>query len=181
MKNLETENYLIRAPKIEDAEEIFKKWGKFNDETEYKNYKEHSSLIETKAIIKASISDTNLDLPFWHVETKDTKEIIGYIKMLTESEKDKKCEISFEFLEEWREIFIVKEILEKIIDYLFTEKVYEIIIVTFYDRSQESTEKLDQILSSVGMIKEARLRNRMINSKGEKIDKIIYSILKEDY
>ena len=42
------------------------------------------------------------------------------------------------------------------------------------------THYYTNILEGIGMKKEGVLRNRMINSKGEKIDKIIYSILKEE-
>ena len=61
------------------------------------------------------------------------------------------------------------------------EKIYETIVIKFYDRSKEDTECLSNILEKLGMQREGVLRNRMINNNGEKINKIIYSILKEEW
>ena len=32
MKELETERYILRRPKVEDAEQVYEKWGKDNEE-----------------------------------------------------------------------------------------------------------------------------------------------------
>ena len=42
-------------------------------------------------------------------------------------------------------------------------------------------EILHSILTKIGMIREGILRNRLINDKGKKIDRYIYSILKEEW
>ena len=46
---------------------------------------------------------------------------------------------------------------------------------------QMSTEVLNDVLTKVGMTREGILRNRLINDEGRKIDKHIYSILKEEW
>ena len=45
----------------------------------------------------------------------------------------------------------------------------------------EDIEILHSILTKIGMIREGILKNRLINDKGEKIDRYIYSILKEEW
>ena len=40
---------------------------------------------------------------------------------------------------------------------------------------------VQDVLTKVGMTREGILRNRLINDEGKKIDKYIYSILKEEW
>lgn len=181
-KELETQRYLLRIPKIEDAEEIYEKWG--NDEekvAEYKCHNTYQNVIQTKVLLRAVIAEAKEGMPLWFVESKESKEIIGYIKISEYSEKDKRAEVNFYFLENWRYDGSPKEVLSNVIKFLFTENVFETIVIKFYDRTKESTEMVSSLLEKLGMKREGVLRNRMINNNGKKINKIIYSILKEEW
>lgn len=181
-KELETKRYLLRIPKMEDAEEIYEKWGRDKDKmAEYKYHNIHKNIIETKGLLQAAINEAESGIPFWFIESKKNGEIIGYIKISEYSEKDKKAEVVFYFLEKWRKDDSPEEVLGEVIKFLFTEKTFETIVMEFYDRSKEDTECLSNILEKIGMKKEGILRNRMINNEGKKINKIIYSILKEEW
>lgn len=181
-RELETERYLLRIPKMEDAEEIYEKWGRDKEKiAEYKYHSVHKNIIETKGLLKSAITESESGIPLWFIESKKSGEIIGYIKISTYSEKDKKAEIMFYFLEGWRKDGSPEEVLGKVIEFLFIEKTFETIVIKFYDRSKEDTELLSSILEKIGMKREGVLRNRMINNNGEKINKIIYSILKEEW
>lgn len=181
-KELETQRYLLRIPKIEDAEEIYEKWGSDKEKmAEYKYHNVHKNIIETRGLLKAEISEAEKGIPVWLIEAKENKEIIGYTKVVEYSEKDKKAQVEFYFLENWRRDGSPEEVLGEIIKYLFTEKTFEIIIMKFYDRSKEDTVYLSNTLERIGMKREGILRNRLINNNGEKINKIIYSILKEEW
>lgn len=181
-KKLETERYVLRMPKMDDAEEIYEKWGSDKENmAEYKYHGIHKNIIETRGLLKAAITEAEDGIPFWFIESKKSKEIIGYIKISEYSEKDKKAEIIFYFLENWRNDGSPEEVLGKVIEYLFTERTFETIVMEFYDIYKEDTELLSGILESIGLKREGILRNRMINSNGEKVNKIIYSILKEEW
>ena len=178
MRNLETKRYLLRIPKIEDAEEIYEKWGRDKDKmAEYKYHNVHKNIIETKTILQGAINETENGMPVWFAESKENKGIIAYIKILECSDKDKKVQVEFYFVENWRKDGSPEEVLGEIIRYLFTEKIYETIVIKFYDRTKEDTECLSNILEKLGMQREGVLRNRMINSKGQKINRIIYSCI----
>ena len=182
MKNIETERYLLRKPKMEDAEDIYEKWGKDKEKIgEYKEHYIHKNTIETKALLKSAIKEAEFGTPTWFIEDKKTKAIIGYIKVPVFSEKDKKCEVVFYFLKGWREDHTPEEVLKEVIRNLFTEEPFEIVITQFYDSSKEDTEFIGLILDRIGMKREGIHRNRMINSKGQKIDRHVYSILKEEW
>ena len=181
LKNLETERYLLRKPKMRDAEDIYEKWGKDTENVaEYQEHNVHKSVVETRAILRGAIVDAESGEPIWFVEDKKLKTIIGYIKVSAISEKYKKCEITFYFVEQWRKDYSPEEVLKAIVKHLMTEKGFETVITKFYDRSEKDTECYTTILEGIEMKKEGILRNRMINSKGEKINRIVYSILKEE-
>lgn len=182
LKSLETERYLLRKPKMRDAEDIYEKWGKDTEKVaEYQAHNVHKNVIETRALLRGAIIDAENGAPIWFVEDKNAKTIIGYTKVSAISKKDKKCEIAFYFVEKRRKDSSPEEVLKEIIKYLLTEEKFEIIITKFYDRSKENTECVTNVLEGIGMKRDGVLRNRMINSKGEKINKIIYSILKEEW
>ena len=182
MKDLETKRYILRKPEMKDAEEIYEKWGTDKEKTaEYRDYNTHKNIIETKALLKAAICDAESGTPFWVAEKKNSKEIIGYIKILEYSEKYKKCQIVFYFLDKWRKDLSPEEVLNEVIRYLFTEEVFETIVIKFYDRNEKDTENIARVLDGIGMKREGILRDRMINTQGQKINEHIYSILKEEW
>ena len=89
--------------------------------------------------------------------------------------------IKFILLENWRKGGSPEEVIGKVIEFLFKEKTFETIFMKFYDRDKEDTKLLSSVLENIGMKREGVLRNRMINNNGKKINKIIYSILKEEW
>lgn len=181
-KELETQRYLLRIPRIEDAEEIYEKWGKDKEKVaEYKYHNVHKNIIETRGLLKAAIIEAEGGTPFWFIESKESGEIIGYIKILEYSEKDKIAEIIFYFLENWRRDGSPEEVIGRVIEFLFKEKTFETMVVKFYDRDEKDTKLLSSVLERIGMKREGVLRHRMINNDGKKIDRIIYSILKEEW
>ena len=182
MKKLETERYILRIPNIEDAEEIYEKWGTDKEKmAQYKVHKLYRNVIEAKALIKAAMQESEDGVIFWIIEEKKTKTIVGYIKLEAGLKKDKKREIAFYFLHDWREDGTPEEVLSKVIEYIFTKTIYETVVMKYYATIQEDIEILHSILTKIGMIREGILRNRLINDKGEKIDRYIYSILKEEW
>lgn len=182
MKKIETQRYILRIPKIEDAEEIYERWGTDKEKmAEYKEHKLYRNVIEAKALITAAIQETENGVVFWIIEDKKTNKIVGYIKLPSGIKKDKKREVAFYFLKDSRNDGTPEEVLSGVIDYIFTNEEYETIIMKFYAAYKDDTELLDSILLRIGMKREGILRNRLINNEGQKIDKYIYSILKEEW
>lgn len=181
-RELETERYLLRIPKMEDAEEIYEKWGRDKEKiAEYKYHSVHKNIIETRGLLKAAIIESEDGIPFWFIESKESGEIIGYIKISEYSEKDKLADVIFYFLENWRRDGSPEEVIGRVIEFLFKEKTFETVVIKFYDRDKEDTKLLSSVLERIEMKKEGILRNRMINNEGKKINRIIYSILKEEW
>lgn len=182
MKKIETERYILRIPNVDDAEEIYERWGTDKENmAQYKEHKLYRNVIEAKAIINSAIKENEDEIIFWIIEDKASKNIIGYIKLPAGIIKDKKRELAFYFLKGHREDGTPEEVLSKVIDFVFSKEDYETIITEFYDRNKEDTQLTHRALTNVGMIREGIMRNRLINDEGKKIDKYIYSILKEEW
>lgn len=182
MRKIKTRRYILRIPNVEDAEEIYEKWGTDKENmAQYKEHKLYRNVIEAKALIAAAIREKEDGVIYWIIEEKNTKEIVGYVKLLAGVIKDKRREMAFYFLEGWRDNETPEEVLNAVIDYVFTEEEYEIIITKFYARNEQDTKVVQDVLTKVGMTREGILRNRLINDEGKKIDKYIYSILKEEW
>lgn len=182
MKKIETERYILRIPNVDDAEEIYERWGTDKENmAQYKEHKLYRNVIEAKALINSILKENEDGIIFWIIEDKESKDIIGYIKLPTGTIKDKKRELTFYFLKGHREDGTPEEVLKSVIDYIFSKEKYETIITKFYDRNEKNTKLIHNILTNVGMSREGILRNRLINDEGKKIDKYIYSILKEEW
>ena len=182
MEQLETDRYILRKPNENDAEEIYERWGTDKENmAQYKEHKLYRNVIEAKALINSILKENEDGIIFWIIEDKESKDIIGYIKLPTGTIKDKKRELTFYFLKGHREDGTPEEVLKSVIDYIFSKEKYETIITKFYDRNERDTKLLHNILTNVGMSREGILRNRLINDEGKKIDKYIYSILKEEW
>ena len=114
MKEIETKRYEIRIPKIEDAEEIYEKWGTDKEKmAQYKEHKTYRNIIETKNLINAVIEETEDGITFWIIEEKEKHEIVGYIKLQAMSLKNRKCEVAFYFLKNGEEMEHQKKYLVK--------------------------------------------------------------------
>lgn len=182
MEQLETDRYILRKPNENDAEEIYERWGTDKENmAQYKEHKLYRNVIEAKALINSILKENEDGIIFWIIEDKESQDIIGYIKLPTGTIKDKKRELTFYFLKGHREDGTPEEVLKTVIDYIFSKEKYETVITKFYDRNERDTKLLHNILTNVGMSREGILRNRLINDEGKKIDKYIYSILKEEW
>ena len=182
MEQLETDRYILRKPNENDAEEIYERWGTDKENmAQYKEHKLYRNVIEAKALINSILKENEDGIIFWIIEDKESQDIIGYIKLPTGIIKDKKRELTFYFLKGHREDGTPEEVLKTVIDYIFSKEKYETVITKFYDRNERDTKLLHNILTNVGMSREGILRNRLINDEGKKIDKYIYSILKEEW
>lgn len=182
MEQLETDRYILRKPNENDAEEIYARWGTDKENmAQYKEHKLYRNVIEAKALINSILKENEDGIIFWIIEDKESQDIIGYIKLPTGIIKDKKRELTFYFLKGHREDGTPEEVLKTVIDYIFSKEKYETVITKFYDRNKRDTKLVHNILTNVGMSREGILRNRLINDEGKKIDKYIYSILKEEW
>ena len=125
---IETENYLLRRLKNEDAEAVFlirsnKKIAKYIDRPLAKSLDDALQFI---AKIDAGILKN--DAVYWAICSKITSKIVGTITLWQISEVDKTAEIGFELLPEYQGLGTIQEVIPKVIEFGFNNlKLIEII------------------------------------------------------
>lgn len=182
MKDLETENLIIRKFKLEDAEDAYKNLASEERLSECLGYRIHENVEETRMMIRSYMNEYDMNELVWAIEEKKTRTVVGYINALEYSKVNKLCNIKFGLALDLISEGLMEEALNKVLEYLFDNEGFEIITTEFYDGCKEFTKIKSEILENVGMKKEAVLRNRKINEKTKKPEsEIVYSILKEEF
>lgn len=179
MRDFETKNLKLRKFRIEDVNDVHKNLATESELTECIGYNIHKSIHETETMVASFIKEYEMNELIWAIEEKSTSEVIGYINAFERSDANKVCKIKFGIALNKVDTGFMEEALKVVIDYLFNEKNFDVIISEFYD-GYEKLEKIKcNMLENVGMSKEAVLHKRKINTKtGLAENKIIYSIFK---
>lgn len=177
MEEFETERLKIRKFKMKDVDDVFENYGSDPEISEHLDYRTHAGKEETTLVISSAIKEFNTEMPVWAIEEKESKRVIGYIRITNSCKSSKRCEFIWAIGIKWRKRGLSKEALVPVLRYLFDKHGYEIIITKFYSGCKEHEETLIDI----GMQKDAELRNRKINrATGEFQNLKIYSVMKNE-
>ncbi|MCR5146932.1 MAG: GNAT family N-acetyltransferase [Clostridia bacterium] len=165
-KHFKTNNVIVRRFEMKDAEAACN------------NLFVDSSIEKAKISIKSAINEYYTDEPIWAVEDKQSKSLVGSIRVSNFSPKNKMCNISWIMsYKHWDNSFM-KDALTQIFNFLFTKKGIELIECSYYEQDDNTSV----ILEEIGMTKEATLRDRRINEKTNKKENfVIYSINKQEF
>ena len=178
MKSFETNNVLVRKFEMKDAEQAYYDLAIYDDLNDITEEIIAENINKTKIIIKSAINEYYTDEPVWAVEDKQNKQLIGFIRVCNYSRKNKICNITWSMSNKFWNSNLMKDALIQILKYLFTEKDIDLIECSYYEKDNKNA----CLLESVGMIKEAVLRNRRYNEKTKKFENfIIYSINKNEF
>lgn len=177
MKEFETSRLKIRRFCMEDIDDIFENYANDSEIAEHLDFRPHKSKEETKFVTASAIKEFDTEMPIWALEEKKTNKNIGYIRITNSSNTNKRCEFIWVVSYKWRGKGLSVEALKPVLEYLFNEKGYEIIITKYYSCCKEH----EQTLIDIGMKKDAVLRNRKIDKQtGEFQDLTIYSVMKNE-
>ena len=114
----------------------------------------------------------------WAIEDKKKHEVVGYINASERSEANRICKFKCGIALDLAESGLLEEALKVVINYLLKTGKFDVIVSEFFDGCKKLVEDKSKILENVGMVKEAILHKRIINSKtGLAENKIIYSIV----
>lgn len=176
MEQLETERLVMRKFKREDLNDFFEITSN-KKVAEASDFNVHETKEDTLIEIETAIQDYDTYDACWAIESKSNHKVIGYIRIVNSSLKNKQCALFWALGQDYWGLGYSEEILKVLIKYLFEEHPFEIIIVKYYN----DTHFNNNILENVGMKRDAVLRYRRINSiTGSKESLIIYSILKKE-
>lgn len=179
MKDFETKNLKIRKFRKEDVGDVYKNLATEKELVECLRYNIHKSIQETEIMVCSYIKEYEMNELIWAIEEKSTSEVIGFINAVERSDSNKVCKFKFGIALNKVDTGFLEEALKVIIDYLFNEKDFNVLVSEFYDGCEKLTSIKRKILENLGMAEEAVLHKRKINKKtGIAENKVIYSIFK---
>ena len=177
-KTIETERWILRKIKIDDASIAFDNWCNSDKVDKYVLWKKHSSVETTINLYEKWIEEYNNEKTFrWIVELKETHDLIGTIDVSSRFIKYGSCEIGYCYSEKYWNNGYATEALQAVIKYLFEECEAELINAEFMENNPAS----GKVMEKAGMKFEGVLRSRVIDKNNIRNDLINYSITKDEY
>jgi [ribosomal protein S5]-alanine N-acetyltransferase len=138
---LRTERLTLRQLVINDEQEIFtlrsdSEINKYLDRQVSKTIEDARNFIN---MVNENINKN--DSLYWAITLSDNNKLVGTICLFNFSDENDKCEIGYELLTKFQGRGIMKEAVEKVIDYAFnTIKVQK--IEAFFHRDNQSSIRL---------------------------------------
>jgi ribosomal-protein-alanine N-acetyltransferase len=138
---LKTGRLTLRQLAIHDEQEIFALRSD-NEINKYLDRKRAETVDDARSFIdKISENINKNDSVYWAITISDNNILIGTICLFGFSDENDKCEVGYELLTNFQGQGIMREALEKVIDYAFnTIKVKK--IEAFFHRDNQSSIKL---------------------------------------
>jgi len=136
-----TERLTLRQLVIKDEQEIFA----LRSDSEINKYLDRkiaNTIDDARNFINSVNENINKnDSVYWAITFRDKNMLVGTICLFSFSDENDKCEIGYELLTDFQGKGIMKEAVEKVIDYAFnTIKVKK--IEAFFHRDNQSSIKL---------------------------------------
>ncbi len=136
-----TERLTLRQLVINDEQEIFT----LRSDSEINKYLDRkiaNTIDDARNFINSVNENINKnDSVYWAISFRDKNILVGTICLFSFSDENDKCEIGYELLTNFQGQGIMKEAVEKVIDYAFkTIKVQK--IEAFFHRDNQSSIKL---------------------------------------
>lgn len=173
MKSFRTNDVLIRRFKESDVKKMHDNIENSKNISNLSNVTRNKSINETQRIVKSAMIEYYTEEPIWALEIKETKDLVGFIKVENYSPKNKICNISWAMSGKYENKALMTEALRRVMSYLFDKRGIELIECSYYEQNKQTGE----ILNKAGMKKEATLKERRYNEETrKKEDFIIYSI-----
>lgn len=181
MKEIETDNILLREFKVEDAEVAFDNWAGIKRMADLSDFRVHLSVDETRQMIEIGLGDGEGERYTVAIIFKETNEVTGFIRIYDISTKNKTCKIRFVVGKKWLNAGkekLYSEAINAIASNLL-ENGFDVISYECCDGTEFYKIKV-KILENTDFKQEAVLHQRIVNEEtGEKNNKVIYSIIKQ--
>ncbi len=138
---LKTERLTLRELLITDAQEIFV----LRSDSEINKYLDRqlsNSIDDARSFINKIKENNSL---YWAITLSDSDKLIGTICLYGFSDENDKCEIGYELLTNFQKQGIMKEAVEKVIDYAFTTIKVRKIEAFLHKDNQSSINLLEKL------------------------------------
>lgn len=114
--HFESEHFLVRPIRQDDAKFIFDHWTQDSDITRYLTWKPHQTIADTNSYIESCIESWEQDSFTWLIETKNDNKIVGSFAARRNSHK---LDIGYLLIKELRNKGYMTEVIESFIEAAF--------------------------------------------------------------
>ncbi len=182
MKDLETQELILRKFTMKDADEIYESWIKGKMLEDIIGFEPIGGLKEVKAIINSNIKESDWGEPRWVIQEKESKKLVGYVATREISRKNKICRIIFNIADcANKESKYLEDSLQAICDYLLNEDNFDIVYTKIYNSNSTKSKKMMETLKKIGMKLETKFKHMIINEKTQKPEELcIFSVMRGD-
>lgn len=141
---LKTARLTLRQPVIADAPEIFTLRSD-QQINKYLDRKPADSIDDARDFIqRVNENSEKNESVYWAISFTDKNKLLGTICLFCFSDEEEKCEIGYELLTEYQGQGIMKEALEKVIDYALNTIGVKSIEAFFHSDNQASKNLLEK-------------------------------------
>jgi len=174
-KILETENLILRKIELEDYKAAYKNWCSDPLVAKHVTWDAHENDNVTKEIFEMWVKEYEKPTTLrWIAVEKITNTPIGTIDVVNFSERDSRAEIGYCYGKNWWGKGYGTEALKAVIDYLFNEVEFEMIVA----KHEISNPASGRCMEKSGMAYCGILPKWTINKEGKREDLKQYMILK---
>lgn len=176
-KTINTERLILRRFEIDDANNMFNNWGSDEEVIKFLSWDKHEDVNFTKYLLNLWIDEYSDEKNYhWAIELKETKEVIGDIKVFKLKDKTASCEIGYCLSRKFWNKGITSEAMKSVIGYMFEEIGLNRIVAMHNPKNIASGKvMIKNNMTYEGTLRQAgKLGNEFYDLK-------IYSILKSEY
>ena len=176
LPELETEDLILRKPRMRDAKDIFR-YASDPEVARYVLWEPHRSVSETASFVRDLRVRIRAGYPSsWVVTFRETGLVIGTIGFVWYSTDNNAAELGYSFSREYWNHGYATQALRVVIDCLFSSLPLNRLEAQHDVRNPAS----GRVMQKCGLTQEGILRGRIMN-KGEYIDTALYSVLRSDW
>lgn len=169
---VETNRLIIRHPRVEDAEDIFRNYAQDGEVTKYLTWKPHKELKETQRWVQYCVANANTEKSLMlTLYSKGSSEVIGMIDFRLEGFK---AHLGYVLAKEYWNQGLMTEAMQPVIQYLYENpNIYRVWAV--HDIENEASGK---VMLKLGMQFEGVISDSQIypNISNEPRDVKCYSL-----
>ena len=169
---IRTERLLLRAFRVDDAEDIFNIWTKDPRVAKYTAWEAHKSVEDTKAFVNYIVQQNSEHDYNWIIEIKN--KVIGTISVCYSDEVTEIAGIAYTLGYDYWGKGYMTEVAKAVKEFLFEEVNYRKIIAGC-DSENISSSK---VMENIGMKREAVLRKQIKRKDGTWGDDYQYGLLR---
>ncbi len=174
---LETDRLILRKFKTSDYSDMYNNWANDINVAIPSGFPLHKDIDTTKKVINYWINEyNNINVFNWIIIEKESSVGIGSITVVNKDIINKTCEIGYNIGKKWWNCGYATEAIKKVICYLFTTNLFNLITAKCHYYNIASRK----VLEKNGFKQDAILRYRIIINK-KPISLIEYSITKKEY